>query len=281
MKKILTFVLLFVASNGLFAQINTPNASPATTIVQELGLTKITLNYSRPSVKGRKIFGSLVPYGSVWRTGANQITAVKFDNDVKVEGKMLKAGSYGLYTIPGQKTWKIIFNSDDKQWGAYAYDASKDVMSFEVPAINLPSLVENMSISFVDFTPTSTYIQIAWEKSAVKFKVEQEVHDQIMASIKEQAYKADASEDVLFAAADYYYEHNANLDQALVWAQKVLDKDQKYWTYQLVARIAAKAGKCEIAVPNAEKSLKLATDEKDDAYVLKNKAVLEKCNKKK
>lgn len=280
MKKLLfAFAFSGLLASGVQAQIKTPPASPASTITQGVGLTSVTINYSRPSVKGRKIFGNLTPYGKVWRTGANTITSVKLEEDLLVNGKTLKAGSYGLYTIPGEKTWKIIFNSDDKQWGAYAYDAKKDVYSFDVPAIKLNTLVENMTIEFVDFTPITTHIQISWEKTAVKFKLEHDVKDRILADIKEKTADPNANMGTLMGAADYYYENNIELDKALGWALKVVEKDQKYYTYQLAARIAAKMGKCDVALANAGKSLPLAKEAGDDAYIKLNEAVFAKCKK--
>jgi Protein of unknown function (DUF2911) len=278
---ILAILILSTITFGLKAQIKTPASSPVTTITQELGLSKIAVSYSRPSVKGRKIFGNLVPFGKVWRTGANQITSIKFDADVFINGQSVKAGSYGVYTIPGQKAWKVMLNSDDKQWGAYAYDDKKDVATFEIVPTKLLTNVEHMTIEFVDFTQTTTFVKLSWEKTAIKFKVEQMVQDQILAEIKEKTASPDATIETLEGAADYYYQNNINLPQALEWATKVVEKDQKYWTYQLVARIAAKMGKCDIAIPNAEKSMALAVADKDDAYILLNKNVMEKCKGKK
>lgn len=271
-------ILTFVAFKS-FAQINTPAASPSAVISQTLGLTKITVDYSRPSVKGRKIFGDLVPYAKVWRTGANKITSIKFDDDVLVNGAMMKAGSYGLYTIPGKNEWTIIFNRDDKQWGAYGYDITKDVIRFNVQPIQPQYFVEQMVIEFEEFTPTTTYLAIKWESTEVRFKIEQKVEDKIMAEIAEKTAKADATSDTYFSAADYYYQKGIKLDEALVWATKVLEKEKEYWNYQLVARIAAKQNNCAVALPNAEKSMELAKKAGDDAYIKLNQAVFAQCKK--
>ena len=276
--KNLLFIIL--ASSTSFAQISTPAASPSTTLSQTLGLTKITLDYSRPSVKGRKIFGDLVPYGKVWRTGANKITSIKFDDEVYVHGAVMKAGSYGLYTIPGKNEWTIIFNRDDKQWGAYGYDINKDVIRFNVQPIQPQEFTEKMTIDFVEFTPTSTELSIKWESTEVRFKIEQRgVDEKIMAEIAEKTAKPDATTDTYFSAADFYYQKGVNLDQALTWANKVVEKEKEYWTYQLVARIAAKQNNCAIAIPNAEKSMELAKKAGDDAYIKLNQAVLSQCKK--
>ena len=274
----LLIILAFVSFKSL-AQINTPAASPSTTLTQSLGLTKITVDYSRPSVKGRKIFGDLVPYEKVWRTGANKITSIKFDDEVLVNGATMKAGSYGLYTIPGKGEWTIIFNRDDKQWGSYGYDIKKDVIRFNVQPIQPEQFSEQMTIDFVEFTPTSTYLSIKWESTEVRFKIEQKVEEKIMAEIAEKTAKLDATTDTYFAAADYYYQKGINLDQALNWATKVLEKEKEYWTYQLVARIAAKQNNCTVALPNAEKSMEMAKKAGDDAYIKLNQAVFAQCKK--
>lgn len=276
--KNLLFIIL--ASSTSFAQISTPAASPSTTLSQTLGLTKITLDYSRPSVKGRKIFGDLVPYGKVWRTGANKITSIKFDDEVYVHGAVMKAGSYGLYTIPGKNEWTIIFNRDDKQWGSYGYDINKDVIRFNVQPMQPQEFTEQMTIDFVEFTPTSTNLSIKWESTEVRFKIElRGIDEKIMAEIAEKTAKTDATTDTYFSAADFYYQKGVKLDQALAWANKVVEKEKEYWTYQLVARIAAKQNNCAVAIPNAEKSMELAKKAGDDAYIKLNQAVLSQCKK--
>jgi Protein of unknown function (DUF2911) len=262
------------------AQISTPSPSPLSKISQSVGLTNVSIEYSRPAVRGRKIFGNLVPFDKVWRTGANQITTIKFDHEVMVNGQKLAAGKYGLYTIPGKTQWTIIFNTDSEQWGSYAYDQAKDVLRLTVKPEKLLSNVENMSIAMESINPTSLNLILSWELTAVRFKVEHNAHDQIMAQIKEKTSKADCSTDDFFTAADYYYENNLDLPQALAWADKVVEKDKQYWTYQLRARIYSKMGKCDKAVGDARTSLEMAKKEGDDAYVLKNKAILDKCGVK-
>jgi hypothetical protein len=274
-------LFIIVATSTSFAQISTPAASPSTTLSQTLGLTKITLDYSRPSVKDRKKFGDLVPYGKVWRTGANKITSIKFDDEVYVHGAVMKAGSYGIYTIPGKNEWTIILNRDDKQWGSYGYDINKDVIRFNVQTMQPKEFTEQMNIDFVEFTPTSTYVSIKWENTEVRFKIEQRgIDEKIMAEIPDKITKTDARADTYFSAADFYYQKGVKLDQALIWANKVVEKEKEYWTYQLVARIAAKQNNCAVAIPNAEKSMELAKKAGDVAYIKLNQAVLTQCKKR-
>ncbi|GAB3520750.1 DUF2911 domain-containing protein [Emticicia fontis] len=273
------FVACTLISISSFAQINTPAASPSATVTQGIGLTKITIDYSRPSVKGRKIFGDLVPFGKIWRTGANKITSIKFDDDVVINGTPVKAGSYGLYTIPTATEWTVILNTDDKQWGSYGYDDKKDVYRFKVKPMKTKAFVEQMEIDIEGINPTTSDIAIKWENTEAKFRVEQPVDAKIMAEIEEKTSKADATIDTYFAAADYYYQKGIHLDKALVWANKVIEQNKEYWAYQLVARVAAKQGNCAVALPNAEKSMELAKKAGDDAYIKLNQIVFAQCKK--
>ncbi len=277
MKNILFTVLFAVIAHALTAQIATPAPSPAATVIQSVGLTKITVEYSRPAVKGRKIFGDLAPYDKVWRTGANKITTIKFDHDVMVEGKKLAAGTYGWYTIPGKTEWVVALNSDNQQWGAYAYDSKKDVLRVSLKPQITKELVENLTIAIDQTGRTTANVVLSWEKTSIRFKVEQEVKDIVLAEIKEKTAKPDCTADTYFDAADYYYENNIDLPSALAWAEKVVAADKKYWTYQLRARILAKMGQCTRAVEDAKISLDMAKKDGDDSYVKKNEAILKQC----
>lgn len=278
MQKSLVFTLLFnLLCVGLFAQIKTPAASPAATVSQKVGLTQVTVDYSRPSVKGRKIFGNLVPYGQVWRTGANRVANIKFDSEVMVNGEKIAAGNYALLTIPTATSWTIIFNSDDKQWGAYAYDEKKDVKRITVKSTKTATLTENFTIALDQTSANSLNVVISWEKTSVKFKVEQDPSAQILAEIKEKTSKADCTTDTYFDAADYYYEKGLDMNQAYAWAEKVIAADQKYWTYELHGRIAAKLGKCDAAKEDAKKCIEMAKKDNDTSYVKKGEAILAKC----
>lgn len=273
------FLLLSFLSTALFGQIKTPAASPTATVSQTVGLTKVTVEYSRPSAKGRTIFGELVPYGKVWRTGANKITTIKFDNDVMVEGQKIKAGSYGLCTIPVEGGSTIILNSDDKQWGTYSYDEKKDVARFIVKSSEVP-MTEIMTIALEQSSLTSLNVIISWEKTAVKLKVEQDPDEQIMAEIRDKTSKADCTTDTYFDAADYYYKKDYELKQAMLWADKVIEKDKQYWTYELRARILTKIGAYKAAIDDAALCVKLAQAAGDDSYVQKGEAIIKECSEK-
>jgi len=253
--------------------------SPSAIISQDLGLAHVTVNYSRPAMKGRAIFGNLVPFQKVWRTGANKITSITFDAPIKINGAELKTGSYGIYTIPGKESWKVIINRDADQWGAYEYDKSKDVISFDVQPLELNYLQEYLTIEFTEFTPTKAYVMISWEKTGVKFSIEHDVKSHIMSEILAETAKVEVTTETLFTSADYYFQNDYNLPQALTWATQVIAKEQEYWTYQLVARIAAKMNNCAVALPNAEKSMVLAKEAGDEAYIKLNEYVFALCGK--
>lgn len=274
------FTLLLFVSFGLEAQIKIPDASPKAIITQGVGLGEVTVKYSRPSAKGRQIFGNLVPYDKVWRTGANQITNITLSEDMKINNTPMDAGTYGLFTIPGRQSWKIILNRNSEQWGAYEYDPIMDALSFEVQPINLDQSENHMSISFDKFTPNSAYLVISWERTAVKFKIEHDVKSQILAQIETEMSKDKPDVGSYFTASDFYFQNDYKLPQALDWAKRALKADKQYWTYQLVARIAAKMGKCDEAVPAARESMKLAKEAGDDAYILLNEHSLMMCGAK-
>lgn len=262
------------------AQINTPAPSPSATLSQGVGLAKVTIEYSRPALKGRKVLGTpLAPFGKVWRTGANKVPNLIFSQEMTVEGQKVPAGTYGLFTIPNENEWTIILSKNPEQWGAYAYKESEDFLRFKVKAEKLTKPEEYFTIDITDFTPTSAKIAIRWENLQVKFNVSQDPDAQIMAEIREKTTGSDIKSDTYFAAADYYYQNNRDLNKAYEWANKVVEKEQEYWTYYLRGKIAAKIGKCDVAVADATKGLELAKKANDGAYILNHTNVLKACGK--
>jgi Protein of unknown function (DUF2911) len=274
--------MLFCIAFSAKAQIKTPQPSPSATISQAIGLTTATIDYSRPSLKGRKMIGSsLVPYGQVWRTGANKIPNLKLTEEVMIEGQKVPAGTYGLVTIPGLTEWTIVLSKKPEQWGVYEYKQEDDLVRFKVKAEKLAVKEEHFTMAFTDFTPSSAKVAIRWENTQVKFNIKHDANAQIMAEIKEKTSAADVKTDTYFDAANYYFENGGDLNQALAWADKVVEKDKQYWTYYLRAKIAAKLGKCDIAADDATKGLELATKEKDNAYIANHTKILKGCGKMK
>jgi tetratricopeptide (TPR) repeat protein len=276
MKQLFTLVFALI-SLGLFAQIRTPQPSPSATVTQNVGLAKVTIEYSRPTVKGRKIFGDLVPFGKVWRTGANRITSIAFDQDVTLNGQKIAAGKYGWYSIPGPKEWTIVLNSDNQQWGAYEYDEKKDVLRLTVKTEALKTNQEEFTIELDNFSPTAADVVLSWEKTAVRFRLEHNPHEMIMNAIATETAKPDANADVFYTAAEYYLDKGLDLQKALGWANKVLETDKNWWSYYLRASIYAKLKQCDKAVADANTALEGAKKDGDTAYIKRCEKILAQC----
>lgn len=265
-KAMLLLALTVALSTDIQAQgLKIPQASTSQTITQNFGLGKITLNYSRPNVKGRKIFGAMEPYGSVWRTGANSATVISFTEPVKIGGKELAAGEYGLFTIPGKDEWTVIFNKGAKQWGSYEYKESDDALRVKVKPVNLKDKVETFTIQFADVYPTTAKLQLMWENTSVNVELTTEVDATVMASIDE-AMKGDKKP--YFAAAQYYYSNGKDLNKALEWVNAAEEADGKApWIKLWKGRIQLKMGDKAGAAKTAAAGLQLATEIKNPEYV--------------
>lgn len=265
-KAMLLLALTVALSTDIQAQgLKIPQASTSQTITQNFGLGKITLNYSRPNVKGRKIFGAMEPYGSVWRTGANSATVISFTEPVKIGGKELAAGEYGLFTIPGKDEWTVIFNKGAKQWGSYEYKESDDALRVKVKPVNLKDKVETFTIQFADVYPTTAKLQLMWENTSVNVELTTEVDATVMASIDE-AMKSDKKP--YFAAAQYYYSNGKDLNKALEWVNAAEEADGKApWIKLWKGRIQLKMGDKAGAAKTAAAGLQLATEIKNPEYV--------------
>jgi tetratricopeptide (TPR) repeat protein len=275
--KILFFIGLTL---NLQAQITSPQASPTATNSQAIGLATVSVEYSRPSLKGRKMMGStLIPYGQVWRTGANKVPNLKLTHDVTIEGNKVAAGTYGILTIPTDSNWTIILSKNEKQWGAYEYKQAEDLLRFTVKSAEMAQKMEHFTMEFTDFTPTSAKLAIRWEKTEVKFAIAHDPESAIMADIKTKMAATEIKGDTYYDAANYYFENGKDLNQALEWSNKLIETSKEYWTYYLRAKIAAKLGKCDIAVQDSNAGLELAKKEKDAAYITNFTNVLKSCGK--
>jgi tetratricopeptide (TPR) repeat protein len=253
-----------------------PQASPNSKISQQVGLTTIHLNYSRPGKKNRKIFGELVPFGSVWRTGANNPTTLEFDIDLKVNGLPLRAGKYAMYTIPEKKSWTIIFSNNTELWGAMGYDPADDALRINVPVNKLKKTVETMKISFSKLTDSGAQLNIAWDKTSVGFQIEMEVDEVVMRQIKELLIDRESNDPgLLFQAANYYYKQEKDLNKALAWVTKSVEIDPKYYTLHLKAKILAALGRKKEAVSTAQVSMKLAEEAGNPDYVALNQRLID------
>lgn len=247
-------------------QLKVPAPSPLQTIKQAFALSDITIEYSRPGVKNRVIFGDVVPFGKTWRTGANQTTKITFGEDVKVEGNPVTAGTYGIYSVPNKDSWDIMFYKDLTLAGNVAeYKAENEVLRFKVKPSALANKVETFTINFVDVTPSTLNVELLWEQTRVAFSVVADIDSKIMKNIEANVTKDSRP---YFQAASYYYETNKDLKQALVWADKAIEQNPKaYWVVMLKAKIQAKAKDNKAAITTAEQVIALAKEDKNDDYV--------------
>lgn len=237
-----------------FAQFETPQSSPKATLTQRVGLTDVTLSYSRPSVKGRAIWGDLVPMDKPWRTGANQATTITFSDDVTVEGQKLAAGTYSVVTIPGKDEWTVIFNNDTKLWWETEYDAAKDALRVKVKPEAAPML-ETFHIGFPSITATGATLAIEWEKVRVPVKLGVEVDGKLAKSLA--ASEASAWQSPLMAAR-YYFEQANNRPEAWKWLEKSISANRNWANVSRKARFYAAEGKTAEAVKAGDEALALA-----------------------
>jgi hypothetical protein len=242
MKKFFFLTALAVALASVAnAQIKTPQPSPTAKVSQEVGLTKIEVEYSRPSAKGRKIFGELVPFGEIWRTGANASTKVMVGEDAKINGLMLPKGSYALYTIPGPREWTVIFYKNTTFWGTpepAEYKSEDEAVRVVVPASALKEAVETFTISVGNLKNNGADLEISWENTKVAVPMTFDVDSKVMADIKAQMEGPSAG--TYNAAARYYYEEKKDMNQALAWVDQALAKGgDKFWILRLKANILA------------------------------------------
>jgi hypothetical protein len=266
------------------AQIKTPAASPQSTVSQRVGLTDITIVYSRPSAKGRKIFGTVVPFGKRWRTGANGTTSIKFSDDVTIEGKKVAAGEYGIYTIPNKTEWMVVLNKNTKLGADVdGFKDDQDVARFTVKPYGVAQKVETFTIDFTDLTPATANVAMSWENIGAKFKIMADVESKVMAQIDEKVIKAAApAPSDLAAAAVYYYDNNKDLKQAVTWMEKAnAAEPTKFWNLNTEAKIRLKMKDYKGAMTAAEASKKaaLAATPPNGEYVKMNEELMAEAKK--
>ncbi len=274
-----TIAVCFMGSTLFAQQLKVPAPSPTQTIDQAFALSNIKVEYSRPSAKGRDVFGDLVPFGKRWRTGANGSTKMTFGDDVMIEGKTLPAGTYAIYTVPGRDRWEIVFNKNLKLGGDVAeYKESDDVLRISVKPVQLPYNVETFTINFANLTANTARVDLLWQETRASFNVKAEIDEKIMSSIS-KALEVDSRP--YFSAASYYYDNGKDLNQALTWVDKAIDQNPKaFWVQHLKAKIQLKKGDRKDAIATAEKSMELARDAQNDDYVKLNQKLIAKARGK-
>jgi len=272
MKKLLIAFAIILAPFATEAQIKTPQASPKAYIKQTVGLTDVEVTYSRPGARGRAVFGNLVPFGKLWRTGANENTVINFSDDVVIDGKTLKKGKYAIYTIPKIESWEVIFYLSTDNWGlpenwSDAYVALRTTVKED--ALSTP--VETFTIGISGVDPNFAYLEMAWENSHIALKFEVPTAKIATASI-EKVLGGPSSNDY-FAAATYLFQSNGNIETARVYVDKSLDMsvDKPYFILRLKSQIQAKQGDKKGAIETAKASLAAAETAKNQDYVKLNK----------
>lgn len=278
MKKIILVAGIVLAGFQAQAQITMPQPSPLSTVSQKIGLTDVSITYSRPSAKGRKVFGDLVAFDKLWRTGANKCTKLSVSDSVTINNVRMGKGDYSIFTVPGQREWMIIINKDADLSGTDGYDMNKDITRFKVAA-SPNAFTETFTINFSDLTSTSANVELTWETTRVVFKIESDPDRKVMKNI-ETALVVPASN--YYQAARYYYDTNRDLKQALTWIdQAITNGYEKYWVLRQKSLIQAKMGDYKGAIVTAQKSLDLAKADGNDDYVKMNQASIDEWSKKK
>ncbi len=271
MKKIILFVFAVATTVAVNAQLKTPAPSPSQKIEQTVGLTDVTVEYSRPSMKGRTIFGDLVPYDKMWRTGANANTKITFSEPVMVGGKEVKAGTYAVYTKPGAQNWDVMLYSDTNNWGTpEKWDDSKVVATAKAQVYPMPMNIETFTISFDDVTGDTANLGMMWEKSYVALPIKFMTEKQVSANI-EQVMAGPSANDY-YQSAVYYLESGQDINKAKTWIDKAVEMREQpaFWFHRQQSLIYAKAGDKKGAVNAAKKSLELAKTAGNDDYVALN-----------
>lgn len=274
MKKLIPifYFLLFAFYFANAQQIKTPSPSTPQFVKQDFGLSTIELSYSRPNVKGRKIFGELVPFGKVWRTGANQATTLTFGDTVIINNTKIAPGKYGLLTIPEEKEWTVIISKQLDVTNAAAYKQDQDILRLNVPVTNFPFSVETFLITFNNVTANSCSLNMIWDKTSVSFPIKVDVDTKIMSQI-DDAFNKD--NHPYFAAATYYLDNGKDLNKALEWFNKATDQNPTaYYMFYQKARCQAKLGKKQDAIATAQKSMQLAKDQNNNDYVTLNEKLI-------
>lgn len=281
MKNILIAFAIIIANFTIEAQVKTPQSSPRALINQTVGLTDVEINYSRPSARGRAVFGNLVPFGKVWRTGANENTTVSFSDDVVIDGKTLKKGKYALYTIPKIESWDIIFYSTTDNWGNPAeWNEANVALKTSVKPETLTKNVETFTLGISGLDNNFGFLEIYWENSYAAVKFEVPTQKTAMANI-EKALAGPTAGDY-FSAAQFLYQSNGDVAKALVYVNKALDMsaEKPFWYNRQKSLIQAKLGDKKGAIETAKLSLAAAEIAKNQDYVKMNKDSIAEWSKK-
>nr|WP_298789372.1 DUF2911 domain-containing protein [uncultured Allomuricauda sp.] len=271
MKKLALFAFAAMLAVSVEAQLQTPQPSPSSSMKQTVGLTEVEVEYSRPSMRGRKIFGGLEAYGELWRTGANKNTTISFSDDVTIDGQEVKAGTYAIFTKPGQTSWEVFFYSDANNWGTpREWDDSKVAAKTTVEVYPLPVDIETFTITIDDVHNNGAALGIMWEKAYVGVKFEVPTLSKAQKSI--ETVMAGPSANDYYSSASYYFEEGKDLNKAKEWIAKAVElRPDAFWVMRRQSLILAKMGDKKGAIAAAKQSLKVAEEAGNADYVKLNK----------
>ena len=276
MKKLLLIALVFTFTLNINAQVKTPQPSPFSKQEQKVGLTDVTIEYSRPNMRGRTIFGDLVPYGKFWRTGANKNTSITFSDDVTIDGQTLKAGTYAIFVKPNAESWDVVFYADANNWGTPSeWDDAKVAAKTNVKVYKLPMKIETFTMSFDDLSNNGASLGLMWEDVYVGVKFEVPTDEAVVSSINSVMNGPSAGD--YFSAAVYYLQEGKDINEAKTWIDKAVEmtKDEpRFWFLRQQSLIHAKAGDKKGAIQAAKKSLAGAEEAGNADYVKMNKESL-------
>jgi hypothetical protein len=281
MKKIIVALTILIASFTAEAQVKTPQPSPKAVVNQVVGLTDVEIEYSRPGMKGRTIFGDLVPFGKLWRTGANANSTISFSEDVMFDGKTLKKGKYAVFTTPKADNWEVVFYKTTDNWGTPEEWKEENVaLKTTAKPETLTRNVESFTISINNLDNNFAHLEFSWEKTLVAFKFEVPTQKAAIASI-EKALAGPTAGDY-FSAAQFYFQSNGDLNKALGYVNKALElnAEKPFWYNRLKSLIQAKLGDKKGAIENAKLSLAAAELAKNNDYVKMNKDSIAEWSKK-
>ena len=264
MKKIISFLFTILLFQFSYTQLQSPVASPRAKVSQKVGLVNINLDYSRPSKKGRTIFGNIVPFDQIWRTGANQATSISFSDDVKINNQLVEAGEYHVYSVPRENSLDLVIYKKTDAWGSLkSFDETLIKARVTSDFYDLPFSIETFTISFGDISNAGASLNISWDNKVAIYVIDALTREKMLNSIKETMAKNPTKNDFRKAAM-YYYEENINIDKAVKWIDIAFDDsdDLKYWQLRYKALINEKAGKIKKAKKYAKKGYEIALKSK-------------------
>ncbi|WP_373058711.1 DUF2911 domain-containing protein [Zunongwangia sp. H14] len=276
MKKLHFILMLCAISMGASAQIETPQPSPSAKIEQKVGLTDVSIKYSRPNMRGREIFGNLVPYNEKWRTGANENTTISFSDEVMINGEKLPKGEYSIYTVPKKGEWEVIFYKTTDNWGMpQEWDENNVALKATAQVQQLPFDMETFTIMIDELHNEGAVLNFIWANTVASLPFVVPTDEKAMASI-DKIMSAQPGPNDYFAAASYYHDQKKDMEQAYSWIQKAAEANgDAFWILRRKSLIEAEMGKKEDAIATAKKSLAAAEKAGNKDYVKMNKDSLQ------